>query len=156
MVLMLPPVMPSIMRPANRTHSAPPIPKTKNPIAAPSRLTMSMGRRPYLSLRAPSTGAEKNMQMAYTDMSKVTTIAWSPGLVIYGCTKNGMTGVMMLNPIPIRNTEIRPNTRACLLTVGWLLCGLICDMISLLKRRYFVSLSTITYFCFLVNKLFSK
>ncbi|EUJ32158.1 hypothetical protein PCORN_03128 [Listeria cornellensis FSL F6-0969] len=77
-----------------------------------------MGRRPYLSLRAPSTGAEKNMQTAYTDMSRVTTIAWSPGFVIYGCTKNGMTGVIMLKPIPIRNTEIRPNTKACLLTIG--------------------------------------
>lgn len=36
--------------------------------------------------------------------------------------------MMMLNPIPIRNTEIRPNTKACLLTVGCLLFDLISDI----------------------------
>lgn len=58
-VLMLPPVIPSIMRPANSTHKAPPIPKTKYPIAEPNKHIKSNGRRPCLSLKAPSTGAAK-------------------------------------------------------------------------------------------------
>ena len=58
-VLMLPPVIPSIMRPANSTHKAPPIPKNKYPIAEPNKHIKSNGRRPYLSLKAPITGAVK-------------------------------------------------------------------------------------------------
>ena len=113
-VLMLPPVIPSIMRPANSTHKAPPIPKTKYPIAEPNKHIKSNGRRPYLSLKAPSTGATKNTQAAYTEVSSVTTNACSSGLLVYGCTKNGTTGMMILKPIPQRNTEISPNSKACL------------------------------------------
>lgn len=47
-VLMLPPVIPSIMRPANSIHRAPPMPKTKYPIAEPKRHTKSNGRRPLV------------------------------------------------------------------------------------------------------------
>lgn len=63
-VLMLPPVTPSIIRPRNSTHIEPPIPKIKYPIEEPKRHIKSMGRRPYLSLKAPSPGATKNTQIA--------------------------------------------------------------------------------------------
>ena len=56
----------------------------------------------------------KNTQAAYTEVSSVTTNACSSGLLVYGCTKNGTTGMMILKPIPQRNTEISPNSNACL------------------------------------------
>lgn len=54
----------------------------KYPIAEPKRQIKSKGRRPYLSLKAPSTGAAKNTQAAYTEVSSVTAIACSSGLLI--------------------------------------------------------------------------
>ncbi|MNP22411.1 hypothetical protein D3C76_1150830 [compost metagenome] len=63
-VLIVPPVIPSIIRPTNNIHKAPPIPKTKYPTEEPKRHNRSTGRRPYLSLKAPRPGAAKNTQAA--------------------------------------------------------------------------------------------
>ena len=112
-VLMLPPVIPSIMRPANSTHKAPPIPKTKYPIAEPNKHIKSNGRQYTYRLKLRVLVQLKHAY-AYTEVSSVTTNACSSGLLVYGCTKNGTTGMMILKPIPQRNTEISPNSKACL------------------------------------------
>ncbi|MFD2877518.1 hypothetical protein ACFTAO_18270 [Paenibacillus rhizoplanae] len=47
----------------------------KYPAAEPSKHSRSRGRRPYLSLSAPSTGAAQNRQAAYAEVSRVTITA---------------------------------------------------------------------------------
>ena len=112
-VLMLPPVIPSIMRPANSTHKAPPIPKLSTQLQNQISIlkVMDDGHTYRLKLRVL---VRLKTRRRYTEVSSVTTNACSSGLLVYGCTKNGTTGMMILKPIPQRNTEISPNSKACL------------------------------------------
>ena len=53
----LPPDAPSMIRPTNRTHSAPAAPVMKLPTAVPSRAMTITGLRPMRSDSRPSSGA---------------------------------------------------------------------------------------------------